>query len=230
MTLLAIPIKDLGFAKQRLRDLLRPGERVELARAMLRDVLRAVVAARLDAVWVVTRDADAISLARDFGAEILREEANQGHTAAVALAQARATRAGVRVFATVPGDVPCVTAGEIDRLVASAHAGAARVALAPSGSRLGTNGVALNPPDAMPLTFGEPSFERHVATARHCGLDLEVVALPGLALDVDGADDLRALLARGPHTDSGRLVAAWSLAVRGPERVKELSHGLTGSG
>jgi 2-phospho-L-lactate guanylyltransferase (CobY/MobA/RfbA family) len=35
------------------------------------------------------------------------------------------------------------------------------------------------------------------------------VLLPGLGLDVDDADDLAALLATGPSTESGRLVAGW---------------------
>jgi len=42
----------------------------------------------------------------------------RGNTAAVAAAQAAAVGAGARLFATIPGDVPCVTAEEISALVA----------------------------------------------------------------------------------------------------------------
>ena len=52
----AVPIKDLTHAKQRLTSVLCVGERGELARAMLGDVLRALAAADLGRVWVVTRD------------------------------------------------------------------------------------------------------------------------------------------------------------------------------
>jgi 2-phospho-L-lactate guanylyltransferase (CobY/MobA/RfbA family) len=41
-----------------------------------------------------------------------------------------------------------------------------------------------------------------------------VLALPGLALDVDAPDDLAALLARGPGTDTHRLLAGWRLPDR----------------
>jgi hypothetical protein len=46
----AVPVKDLTHAKQRLMGALSVAERGELARAMLRDVLRALAAADLDGV------------------------------------------------------------------------------------------------------------------------------------------------------------------------------------
>ena len=207
MLVAAVPVKDLINAKQRLVPALAVAERAALAAAMLEDVLTALAAARLDRVWVVTREPAVSALARARGAEPLVEDANRGHTAAVARAQAEAARLGARVFVTIPGDVPCVTADEIRRLVQAAAPGAP--AFAPSRSGLGTNGAALAPPDAMPLTFGEPSFENHLAAARARGLEPRVVSLPGLGLDVDAPDDLDALLAAPGATVSARLVATW---------------------
>src|SRR5262249_47590683 len=102
---------------------------------------------------------------------------------------------------------PCVTVEEIRRLADAAAPG--RPAFAPSRSGLGTNGVALAPPGAMPLTFGEPSFDKHLATARAHGLDPRVLVLPGLGLGVGAASDLAALLAAPATTASARLVASW---------------------
>lgn len=212
-TVVAVPVKDLVAAKQRLMGMLDPRERAALAGAMLRDVLRALVAARLDRVWVVTRDEAVAGLARELACEIVLEERNAGHTAAVARARGEASQRGADVFVTVPGDVPCVTAAEVRELAEAARPGPAAV-FTPSRSGLGTNGVALAPPDAMELTFGEPSFENHLATARARGLEPRVLSLPGLALDVDGPADLTALLAEGPQTESGRLLAGWGLAQR----------------
>jgi 2-phospho-L-lactate guanylyltransferase len=96
----------------------------------------------------------------------------------------------------------------------AAGGGAAAVVLTPSHSGHGTNGAALAPPAAMPLTFGEPSFENHLRTARERGLVPQVLTLPGLGLDIDGPADLALLLARGPQTESGRLLARWSIADR----------------
>ena len=209
--LCAVPVKDLVNAKQRLIGALGPDARRELARAMLRDVLGTLCAARVDAVWVVTRDAEVAALARELGAEPLAEAENRGHTTAVAFAQGLAARRGARVFLTVPGDVPCVTAAEIRELAAAAREGVP--AFAPSRSALGTNGAALTPPDAMPLTFGEPSFQNHLDAARARGLEPRVLILRGLGLDIDAPEDLAALVAEGSATESGRLLASWRVGV-----------------
>ena len=50
----AVPVKDLVNAKQRLVPALSPAERRELARAMLGDVLEALVAALPGSVVVIT--------------------------------------------------------------------------------------------------------------------------------------------------------------------------------
>jgi 2-phospho-L-lactate/phosphoenolpyruvate guanylyltransferase len=214
MIVAAVPVKDLVNAKQRLVRLLTPGERSELARAMLGDVLRALAAAQLGRVWVVTREPAVATIARSLGAEPLAEEDNRGHTAAVAHAQAEAVRLRASVFITVPGDVPCVTADEI-RALADAGAATPGAVFTPSRSGLGTNGVALQPPDAMRLRFGEPSFDNHLAAARALGLAPRVLSLPGLALDVDAPEDLAALLDHGAGTDTQRVLLGWRL----PERL-----------
>ena len=211
---IAVPVKDLVNAKRRLVPVLAPEERRALATAMLEDVLAALAGARLDAVWVVTADAAVTAIATRFGATVVTEAENLGHTAAVAAAQARASAEGVAVFVTIPGDVPCVTAAELDALVDAARPSPA-VVLAASRSGLGTNGVALTPPDALALRFGEPSFDNHVAAARARGLEPRRLGLPGLALDVDGPEDLHTLLAEGSATRSARLVATWRI----PDRI-----------
>jgi 2-phospho-L-lactate guanylyltransferase len=209
----AVPVKDLVHAKQRLVPVLDAPARAVLARTMLADVLRALADAGLDRVWVVTREPEVGALARALGAEPLAEGENRGHTAAVATAQAEAARLGAEALLTIPGDVPCVTAAEIRALV-DARTAPPGVVLAPSRSGLGTNGVVLSPPAVMPLRFGEPSFERHLATARAQGLAPRVLVLPGLGLDIDDPDDLAALLTAGAQTESGRLVAGWHLLER----------------
>jgi 2-phospho-L-lactate guanylyltransferase len=213
MILAAVPVKDLVNAKQRLMRVLDASERRQLARAMLADVLRALAGAGLDRVWVVTREPEVAAIARGLGAEPLAEADNRGHTAAVAIAQADAARLGADAFLTIPGDVPCVTASEIRALV-DVLGGPPAAVFAPSRSGLGTNGALLAPPAAMPLRFGEPSFDNHLGSARSLGLVPRVVRLPGLGLDVDAPEDLAALLAEGVATESGRLVAGWRLSAR----------------
>lgn len=216
-TLLAVPVKDLDTAKQRLIPLLTPAERQALAAAMLEDVLDAAVAAALGPVCVVTRDQAVIAVAERQGIRCLTESANRGHTEAVALAQREAVRLGLERFLTIPGDVPCATAVELERLSAALGAGPG-VVFVPSLSGFGTNAALLSPPGVMPLKFGEPSFENHLEAARERGLSPAVLRLPGIGLDVDAPEDLRLLLTHGATTRAAALVGTWDV----PRRLASL--------
>lgn len=215
ITVAAVPVKDLINAKQRLIPILPPAGRRDLARAMLEDVLAALGGAGLDGVFVVTRDAAVMELARRFPVTILEEPENRGHTEAVALAQRHAAGMGADRFLTIPGDVPRVTAEEIRELLRAAGAAPAAV-FVPSRSGFGTNAALLAPPDVMPLKFGEPSFANHLTAARERGLEPRVLTLPGLGLDIDDPDDLAALVESGGQTRTSRLLVA--LGVPGRRR------------
>jgi 2-phospho-L-lactate guanylyltransferase len=173
---------------------------------MLEDVLTALQAALPGRVFVVTTDALVMEIAERHGARCLVEPANRGHTEAVAFAQREALTRGAVRFLTIPGDVPCVTPEEIDTVCSPTGAG---VTLVPSLSGFGTNGALLSPPDAMPLKFGEPSFDNHLVAARQRGLIPVVRELAGLGLDIDAPEDLPLLLERGQHTRSATLLASW---------------------
>ena len=81
-----MPVKDLANAKQRLAGVLSADERHALFRAMLEDVLSALAASRgLAGILMVTRDLEARALAARYGARVLAEAANRGHTAASSL-------------------------------------------------------------------------------------------------------------------------------------------------
>ena len=206
----AVPVKDLSSAKQRLIPGLSPDERRALARAMLEDVLAALVGALDAAPFVVTRDPEVMEVAAHHGARCLVESANRGHTEAVAFAQRAAAVAGAERFLTIPGDVPCVTAAEV-RAVLDGLSPPRGALFVPSLSGFGTNAALLTPPDVMPLKFGEPSFDNHLDAARQRGLAPVVLNLPGLGLDIDAPEDLALLLERGPDTKSAALLRGWGV-------------------
>src|SRR5207245_2445761 len=99
-----------------------------------------------------------------------------------------------------------VTGQEIDALARAAGGQKPTAVFTASRSGLGTNGVALAPVDAMPLTFGEPSFANHVAIARARGLVTSVLPLSGLALDVDTSGDLLVVGQKIVSKAEGRVV------------------------
>ncbi len=161
---------------------------------MIEDVLSALAAARtLAGIAVVTLDPAVRVLASRVGARLIEEGARDGHTGAVAGAAAVLTREGRAAFVTLPGDVPLVTAAEVEQVVA-ACTDARDIVIVPAHDRRGSNAVLCAPPDVMPLKFGDDSFEPHLAAARRLGLEPKIVSLPGLGLDIDHPADLAAFL------------------------------------
>lgn len=209
-----VPVKDLASAKQRLADVLNPVERCALFRAMLEDVLGALVDAKgLGGLIVVTRDPDAVALAEGYGARVLGEDADCGHTAAVTAAARTLAAEGKAGLLTVPGDVPLVTRGEIEAVLA-AHGAAPAVTIVPARDEAGSNCIACSPPDAMPFRFGEDSFFPHLDAARRQGMEPRILHLPGLGLDIDTAADLTMLLARPGQSRAQAYVHSSGIAAR----------------
>jgi coenzyme F420-0:L-glutamate ligase/2-phospho-L-lactate guanylyltransferase len=202
-----IPAKEFTEAKQRLADALPAAARAALARAMLEDVLAAIAEAPVDRVVVITPDAEVSSVAERWGAVVIREAEAHGHTAAVARGVALCREWGATVLLTVPGDLPCLTADEVRRILDSCGPAPAAV-FVPSRSGVGTNAVCLAPPDAVPLRFGEPSFDDHLTAARARGIEPVVLRLPGAGLDIDRPEDLHALRQEGPGTRAAAALGA----------------------
>jgi 2-phospho-L-lactate guanylyltransferase len=193
-----VPIKDMADAKQRLAGVLSPTARRALFRVMVEDVLDALAACPgLAGILVVTRDAEAVALAERYGARVVREARNVGHTAASSLGARTLAREEAPGMIQIPGDLPLLTPADIEAVI-MAHGEAPAVTIAPSHDERGSNAVACSPPDLLPLAFGDDSFLPHLERARALGVEPAVVRMPGLALDVDTPSDLERLMTLPP--------------------------------
>jgi 2-phospho-L-lactate guanylyltransferase len=195
-----VPVKRFGAAKQRLLERLDRPQRAAIVKAMLADVLEAVVAAKLiERLIVVTGEgrAERIALERakrtETAIEVLQEPADHGHSEAATLGIVRALATGAKGVALLPGDCPLLDSAELDRALAAIEPG--RVAVIPDRHGTGTNGLLMSPPDAIAPAFGPGSCERHLERARLRELEGSVAGMPSLALDLDTPDDLTALAA-----------------------------------
>jgi 2-phospho-L-lactate guanylyltransferase len=191
MTLWAIvPVKPLRRGKSRLAGTLSEDERTELNRSLLQNTLRTFADLReVEEVLVISRDPQALAIARQHGARTVREdgqpELNTALKRATVIAQVYATR-GVLIL---PADLPLVTREDVLTLIERAGE-APSVVIAPDRHGTGTNALLISPAGLIEYDFGENSFQRHCQRAREAGARLEIVNLPTLGLDLDLPEDL----------------------------------------
>ena len=207
-----VPVKRLDAAKQRLAGVLDPAARRGLSLAMLADVLDALDAtAGLDGAAVVSRDADVMELARRRGLRVI-PETGADLNAAVAQAANVLSAEGCARLLVMPADLPLAGPEEIAQVLAALPE-APGLTLVADRHGVGTNGFLCSPPDAVAPCFGADSFARHLEAARDAAIPATVLRLPGLALDIDTPEDLRAFMeAPGPTWAHAALRAARSAA------------------
>jgi 2-phospho-L-lactate guanylyltransferase len=191
MTLWAIvPVKPLRRGKSRLAGTLSEDERTELNRSLLQNTLKTFSDLKeVEEVLVISRDPQALAIARQHGARTVREdgqpELNTALKRATVIAQVYATR-GVLIL---PADLPLVTREDVLTLIERAGE-APSVVIAPDRHGAGTNALLISPAGLIEYDFGENSFQRHCQRAKEAGARLEIVDLPTLGLDLDLPEDL----------------------------------------
>lgn len=186
MRLAIVPMKPLARAKARLAELFSPEERRRLSLAMLSDVVRAARA--LDRVWVLCSDDDAARVAESAGAEPRADKTPDGGlNASLDAATADALAEGVDGALVLSADCPAATADDVRALALGRG-----VVIGPNRTGTGTNALWRMPPDAIGSYFGPRSRQAHESVARSQGVPMAVVARQGIALDVDGPQDVAA--------------------------------------
>ena len=124
---------------------------------------------------------------------------------------------GVGYTLVIPGDIPLITARELDAVVKAApEAGSV---LVPAADGRGTNAALRRPADLFPLRFGNDSFKPHLAAARATQKPCVVLSLPGIGLDVDNPSELSQLAAAPGETRAQRLARKWGFGL--PQAVNE---------
>lgn len=192
-----VPLRGGPTGKSRLAARLAPEDRALLVGVLARHVVGTLLAAPgVDRVLVVTQDVDATTSAlADLGASggldvVAQPDGRPGLNAAVtvgrelALAGSPGAAGRPRVL-VVHGDLPALTAADVDALLAAPGA----VVLAPDRLGVGTNAVVVAGHVPFTFRFGADSCAAHRDEAARHGVVPDVVVRPGTAVDLDTAED-----------------------------------------
>jgi len=197
MTLWAIvPVKPLRRGKSRLSNVLTNTERAALNRHLLNNTIQTLKnIPKIEHVMVVSRDAEALSMARDLGARTLQEGSDTNLNLALERATAIASAYTTSGVLILPVDLPLITEEDVQAMLARARKPPVVVA-APDRNYDGTNALLVSPAGLIEYEYGPGSFQRHCTRAREAGARLEICELPSLSLDLDNPEDLT-LVAEG---------------------------------
>ena len=185
-----VPVKPLRRGKSRLAGILSQDERANLNQTLLAHTLDTLKATpEIEQVLVVSRDTEALALAREHGARTVQENGAPHLNVALARATIVAHNYATRAVLIVPADLPLLTPQDIRSMLELANQPPV-VVVAPDTRRQGTNALLVSPVGLIDYDFGPGSFQRHCQRALQAGARLEVCELPSLALDMDLPEDL----------------------------------------
>jgi 2-phospho-L-lactate guanylyltransferase len=195
-----LPVKRLDEAKSRLSPDLTAEQRRRVAEALFEDALALCRSTNFLQWWVVSDDPYVLGRADDesFGTV---PDPGGGLNPALAAAIATATQAGATSVTIVPADTPLVWKGDLQDLLDTGAT--SDVVAVPSGADGGTNALYLAPPTLIEPQFGPGSLQAHIKLAELKGHRCSVLAMPRFALDLDTAEDARALIAKPPQDHDG---------------------------
>ena len=185
-----VPVGSLEGAKSRLGEVLDAEERRDLVTRMLvRTIEAGLGATGIAETIVISPDPDALAIAAAAGARTMRQR-TQGLNQALDWARDDAAAGGATAVLILPIDLPLVTAGALERVLAAADSGPEPVvALVPDRHRRGTNALLIRPPGAIAFAFGGDSRDAHAAAAAAGGVRFLELESP-LSVDLDTPEDL----------------------------------------
>jgi len=185
-----VPVKPLRRGKSRLAGALTEEERTALNQQLLERTLDTLSTLKeLDQVLVVSRDPQALTIARNHGAKTVQEDGQPHLNTALARATVVAKLHATQGVLILRADLPLLTPDDLLVLIDRA-AKPPVVVVAPDRHGKGTNALLMSPAGLIDYDFGEDSFQRHCERARQAGAKLEIVELPSLGLDLDLPEDL----------------------------------------
>ena len=185
-----IPVKPLRRGKSRLAKVISAAERADLNHYLLEHTIKVLrTIDEIENILVISRDKEALALARDLGARTVQEYGSPGLNTALTRAVEIARNYETCGVLVLPADLPKLAADDLRTMLAFRDESPI-VVIAPDRKKEGTNALLVCPPDLIEFNYGEGSYQKHMEEARKAGATLEICELPSLELDLDEPEDL----------------------------------------
>jgi 2-phospho-L-lactate/phosphoenolpyruvate guanylyltransferase len=181
-----IPIKAFHQAKERLSDLLTPGERLVLAKVCAEQVIRATIGYQ---VFVVCDDEEVAEWARAQNAKIVWQSEsglNNAIKAGVKAVRARSFDLAMIIHSDLPlatGFSHLFKDCDLQTLKTS-------ITVVPDRHEDGTNVMIVPTASDFEFSYGRNSFFEHQLVAERCNLTVRIIHDQYLSVDIDTAQDL----------------------------------------
>jgi len=185
-----VPVKPLRRGKSRLAKVISAEERADLNQYLLEHTIQVLSTIDvIEHILVISRDTEALALARDLGARTVQEYGSPGLNTALTRAVEIAKSYETCGILIIPADLPRLNADDLRGIIAHKNQPPV-VVIAPDRKKEGTNALLVCPPDLIKFNYGPGSFEKHCQAARDAGIRLEICDIPSLELDLDEPEDL----------------------------------------
>jgi 2-phospho-L-lactate guanylyltransferase len=185
-----VPVKPLRRGKSRLSSVLSLEARTALNHYLLSNTLEMLASvSEIEHSLVVSRDPEALTIAREYGARTVQEQGTPQLNIALTRATMVAINHSDQGVLIVPADLPLITVDDIHEVLKRA-VNPPVVVITPDRHRQGTNALLIAPPGLIKYEYGPGSFERHCIQATRSGARLEICERSSVALDIDLPEDL----------------------------------------
>jgi 2-phospho-L-lactate/phosphoenolpyruvate guanylyltransferase len=196
-----VPVKPLLLGKSRLAGVVPSVARSVMNRMMLEHTLSVLRDTQAIAETVViSRDPEALAIAREFHARTLLEQGGSQLNSALERATAVVATYQPHGLLILPADLPLLTVDDLQAVLEATKTSPA-VVVAPDRHDRGTNALLTFPPGKISYRFGFNSFSEHCRGAQEAGVNLFIVRRQALGIDLDLPEDLELLRElQRPHT------------------------------
>jgi 2-phospho-L-lactate guanylyltransferase len=185
-----IPVKPLRRGKSRLAKVISADKRADLNQYLLEHTIQVLNSIdEIEHILVISRDKEALALARELGARTVQEYGNPDLNTALSRAVEVAKSYETCGILIIPADLPRLAAEDIKAILAHRNDPPV-VVIAPDRKKQGTNTLLVCPPGLIDFKYGKGSFDKHSQQALDAGARLEICNLPSLELDLDEPEDL----------------------------------------